>query len=38
LQRFYSGQSGKILDVQADDKTIDVYIDEPDEGESKDTE
>lgn len=32
LQRFYSGQSGKILDVQADDKTIDVFIDEEAEG------
>jgi hypothetical protein len=28
MQRFYDGQVGKILDMHADDKTIDVYIDE----------
>jgi hypothetical protein len=28
LQRFYSGEVGKIMDLKADDKTIDVYIDE----------
>jgi hypothetical protein len=28
LQRFYSGELGKIMDLKADDKTIDLYIDE----------
>jgi hypothetical protein len=28
LNRFYSGEVGKIFDLKADDKTIDVYIDE----------
>ncbi len=34
MQRFYSGQVGKVLDLKVGDKTIDVYIDEPSDDES----
>jgi hypothetical protein len=36
LQRFYSGELGKIMDVKADDKTIDLYIDEGEDEENED--
>lgn len=38
LRRFYSGELGKIMDLKADDKTIDVYIDEGEDEEDGDEE